>query len=166
MKPLNAEQARALLAAVKGHRLEALYRIAVSYGLRRGEILGLLQEDVDLDKAILRISGQVITIAGGKTIRVSYAKTDGSIRELPLPNLLVTVLRCHKEMQDKERATIGIEWVENGLVFPSNVGTPMLPRNLVRHFKSLLKAAGLPETTRFHVFAIAVRRSSWPKACR
>jgi integrase len=42
------------------------------------------------------------------------------------------------------------DWKEHGLVFPSNVGTPMWPRNLVRQFKGVLRAAGLPETTRFH----------------
>jgi integrase len=150
MKPLTEEQARQLLAVVKGHRLEALYRVALSFGLRRGEVLGLQWDDIDLNKGGLCISGQVITIARGKTIRVPYAKTEGSVRELPLPHTLVSALRRHKEMQDKERATIGVDWEEHGLVFPSTVGTPMLPRNLVRHFKLMLKAAGLPVTTRFH----------------
>jgi integrase len=150
MKPLTEEQARQLLAAVKGHRLEALYRVALSFGLRRGEVLGLLWDDLDLDKGVLHITGQVLTIAGGKTIRVPYAKTEGSLRELPLPDVLIKALRLHKEIQDKERSTIGVDWQEHGLVFPSNIGTPMLPRNLVRHFKLLLKAADLPVTTRFH----------------
>lgn len=44
IQPLDEEQARALLKAVAGHRLEALYRIALSLGLRRGEVLGLRLE--------------------------------------------------------------------------------------------------------------------------
>lgn len=44
----------------------------------------------------------------------------------------------------------GVEWQEHGLVFPSEVGTPMIPRNLLRHFKGALKQAGLPDSIRFH----------------
>jgi site-specific recombinase XerD len=44
----------------------------------------------------------------------------------------------------------GVEWKEHGLVFPSEVGTPLISRNLVRHFKSVLKRAGIPESIRFH----------------
>jgi integrase len=51
---------------------------------------------------------------------------------------------------DEERANIGPEWQEHGLVFPSEVGTPISPRNLQRHFKLLLVAAKLPATIRIH----------------
>jgi integrase len=149
MKPLTIDQARRLIEAVKGHRLEALYRVALSFGLRRGEVLGLLWRDVDLDKGMMKITGQVQEV-GGTAKRVDSTKTDGSVRELPLPKPIVAVLRTHWKLQQAECNMIGVEWKEHGLVFPSDVGTPMWPRNLVRHFKTVLKAAGLPETTRFH----------------
>jgi integrase len=123
--------------------------VALSYGLRTGEILGLLWDDVDLDKGFLRITGQVQTI-DNKTIRTASPKTEDSIRELPLPDILIAVLRRHQQLQQLERSTMGVDWQEHGLVFPSNRGTPMVPRNLLRHFKGLLRAANLPETTRFH----------------
>jgi integrase len=149
MKALNQQQAQLLLDAAKGHRLEALYRVALSYGLRRGEVLGLLWEDVDLNKGVMRITGQVQTI-DNKTIRTESPKTEGSIRELPLPGILIEVLQDHQKLQELERSTVGVEWHEHGLVFPSNRGTPIVPRNLLRHFKRLLRVANLPETTRFH----------------
>jgi integrase len=152
IKPLTKDQARRLIEAVKGHRLEALYRIALSLGLRRGEVLGLLWSDIDLDKGTLRITGQVQTLRldGCQNVRTSSAKTAAGARELPLPDLLVQVLRRHWELQQLERSTLGVDWKEHGLVFPSKVGTPIWPRNLIRNFKLILQAAGLPETTRFH----------------
>jgi integrase len=149
IKPLTEAQARRLIDAMKGHRLEALYRIALSLGLRRGEILGLLWDDVDLDKKVLRITGQVQTVDNVMR-RISSTKTEAGARELPLPEVLINVLRRHWKLQQDERSRIDdVEWHDDGLVFPSNPGTPMWPRNLIRQFRGVLRTAGLPERTRF-----------------
>jgi len=71
-------------------------------------------------------------------------------RTLPLPTRLVEALRVHWLNLQESRRSLGMEWKEHGLVFPSEVGTPVSPRNLVRQFKSTLKRAGLPQTIRFH----------------
>lgn len=134
---LELEQVQKFLAVVKGHRLEALYLIAVVLGLRQGEILGLRREDVDLDKLELRIDSQVLW-EGGKLKRVP-TKTDASKRSVYIPDLLIEPLRRVLE-----------EPANGSLLFPSEVGTPISPRNLVRQFKALLKKAGLPDTIRFH----------------
>lgn len=135
IEPMTPEQATAFLAAVDGHRLAPLYRVALSLGLRRGEIVALRWTDVDLN---------------GKTLKVKKAKTAAGVRTIPLPDKLADVLRDHWDYQQQERLMTGVEWKEHGLVFPSEVGTPMGARNLVRHFKSVLKRAGIPETIRFH----------------
>jgi integrase len=135
IEPLTPAQARAFLEAVSGHRLEALYRVALGLGLRRGEILALRWSDVDLD-------------TGKLTIR--KAKTKAGERTLLLPDKLIRVLRAHWEFQQQERYFLGTEWKEHGMVFPSEVGTPMGARNLLRHFKASLQKAGLPESIRFH----------------
>lgn len=146
IQPLTKEQALALLEAVKGHRLEALYRLALSLGLRRGEVLGLRWEDVDLAQATLRISG-ALQRQQGKLERTA-PKTKASNRLLPLPAVLVRALQAHRERQNVERQSDN--WQEHGYVFPSNIGTPMEPRNLNRHFAAVLKRVGLPKTTRLH----------------
>lgn len=135
IEPLTPEQATAFLGAIDGHRLEPLYRVALSLGLRRGEIIALRWTDVDLN---------------GKTLKVRKAKTAAGVRTIPLPDKLVEVLRDHWQFQQQERLMTGVDWKEHGLVFPSEVGTPLIARNLVRHFKSVLKRAGIPETIRFH----------------
>jgi integrase len=68
----------------------------------------------------------------------------------PLPPVLLRALRQHAERQYRERAELGDEWHDSDLVFVSERGTPLEPRNVVRHFKAALKNAGLPETIRFH----------------
>ena len=57
------------------------------------------------------------------------------------------VLREHLAMLEEERQYS--KWKECGLLFPSTVGTAMSNRNVIRHFKLMLKRAGLPEI-RFH----------------
>ncbi len=55
MQPLSAEEAKRLLEAARGDRLEALYVLAISTGMRRGELLGLRWEDVNLERGMLHI---------------------------------------------------------------------------------------------------------------
>jgi integrase len=148
IQPLDQEQAQRLLNAVKGHRLEALYRIALSLSLRRGEICGLRWEDVDFEAATIRITG-ALQRQNGKLERTA-TKTAASVRTVALPPVLLRVLRQHKERQEAERLALGTDWKESGFVFVSHLGTPLEPGNVVRHFKTVLKQAGLPEKTRFH----------------
>jgi integrase len=65
IRPLGGEEAKKLLEAVTGDRLEALYSVALSLGLREGEILGLRWEDVDLDAARLRVERALQELAEG-----------------------------------------------------------------------------------------------------
>jgi len=62
--PLTPEQAQALLEAVRGDPLEALYRVALSLGLRRGEVLALRWEDIDFDRRELHVTGSVRRVGG------------------------------------------------------------------------------------------------------
>lgn len=150
IQPLTVDQARALLEATQGHRLEALYLVALTLGLRRGEVLALLWEDVDLEKGTLRISGTLQRV-GGQLVR-GKPKTDTSAARIPLPRPVVAALRKHKAQQAIEReqlSQIGA-WTATDYVFVSTVGTPIDPRNLLTQFKMFLRRAGLPETIRFH----------------
>jgi integrase len=144
---LDAAQGQKLLATVAGHQWEALYYIALLLGLREGELLGLRWQDVDFDRRTLRVAQTVQRI--GKQLVVAPPKTAGSQRTIPLPSLIVEILRSHAERQAKRREALGDEWDEHGFVFPTGRGTPVEPRNLIRHFKQALKYAELPNV-RFH----------------
>lgn len=142
MTPLTIAHARQLLAALAGHRLEALYRVALSLGLRRGEICGLRWVDVNLAAGTLQITGALQRV--NNKLERSLPKTAGSAATLPLPVSLVRALIIHQERQAAERTARGDDWQEHGYVFPSRIGTPLEPGNLNRHLKALLKRAGLP----------------------
>lgn len=146
IQPLSRDQVRTFLEAVSDDRLEALYTVAVTAGLREGEILALRWDDVDLDGDKLQVRR---TASEARSGRVYEAPKSGTGRSIRLTQKAAQSLRDHRKRQLEERMERGELWEDHGLVFPSEVGTPMGARNLQRAFKIRLKRAGLPEV-RFH----------------
>src|SRR5829696_7157952 len=135
------------LEAARGNRLEALYVLAVTAGLRIGELLGLKWEDIDLDAETLRVRR---TKSRAKTGPTFTAPKNGKGRQLRLTRRAVESLKSHKAAQNAERLGIGDLWQDNGLVFCTMGGKPLDFQNLrAASFKPLLKEAGLPDI-RFH----------------
>ncbi len=146
MSVLTLEQVEQLLDSAKGDRFEALYALAVTTGMRRGELLGLKWEDVDLNVGTVRVKRSLILIRGGLVF--VPPKSAKSRRSITLTSGVVESLEKHKAYQDEER--LGKRWRKNSLVFPTTVGTPIYPHHFVRrYFKKLLKKANLPDI-RFH----------------
>lgn len=79
---------------------------------------------------------------------INTPKSESSKRILPIPPRLLQRLRQHKEQQQREREQE--DWKDHDLIFASEVGTPISPRNLSRHYKIALELAGVPTTFRFH----------------
>jgi integrase len=148
MRPLAPEQVKVLLQATRDERLEALYVLAVTTGLRQGELLGLKWEDVDLEAGTLQVRRTLATAKGGP--QLTAPKTKGSRRTVRLTQSAVNALRSHLERQLGEIDKAGSLWRENGLIFASETGDPLDRRYVTTHrFKPLLKRAGLPQI-RFH----------------
>jgi integrase len=149
IRPLSPEQARTLLRAAKEERLEALYVLAITTGMRQGELLALKWEDVDLEAGILQVRRTLSTATGGG-FTFSAPKTAKSRRSIKLPNTAISSLKKHRKAQLEERMRLGELFTDQGLVFTSRVGTPISRQDLItRSFKPLLKKAGLPDI-RFH----------------
>lgn len=144
---IDEGQAQRLIEALRGHRFEALFRLALGLGLRKGELLALRWEDVDLDAATARITGSLQRQQG--RLERSSTKTEASVRTIALPPTLLEMLRAHRERQQEQRA-VARRWTESGLVFTSSVGTPIEPSDLSRTFKKVLVRAGIPTSFRFH----------------
>lgn len=132
-EPLTDSEASAFIEAVKQHRLYVLYVLAILLGLRKGECLGLRIRDVDLDNATLTVAQQVLDLDGVGPSIEDYTKNN-KVRTLPLTPWLVSLLRVRFTQLYAERDRE--DWDDNGLLFPSERGTPMSERNLDRHFKS------------------------------
>lgn len=75
---IDAGQAQRLIEAIRGHRFEVLFRLALGLGLRKGELLALRWEDVDLDAATARATGSLQRQQG--RLERSSTKTDASVR--------------------------------------------------------------------------------------
>jgi integrase len=145
IKPLSPDQARVLLRAAKEERLEALYALAITTGMRQGELLALKWEDVNFEAGVLQVRRTLSTATGGG-FTFSAPKTAKSRRSIKLPNTALSSLRKHRKAQLEERMMLGELFVDQGLVFPSRVGTPVSRQDLItRSFKPLLKRAGLPD---------------------
>jgi integrase len=149
MAVLSPAQARGLLEAARGDRFEALYVLALTTGMREGELLALRWQDVDLDGGTLQVRS---TLQHTKTGFVfSEPKTAHSRRRIALPTIAVHALRRHHTLQAAEKLALGPAWRgEYDLVFPSVTGGPMDDSHFRRReFATLLRRAKLPHV-RFH----------------
>jgi len=141
---LSPKEAKALLDAVKGDRLEARYSVALA-GLRQGEALGLRWDDLDLDASTISVRGALQRIKGNYVF--VDPKTKRSRRTIVLPAFGVAALRKHRTRRLEERLTAG--WQETGLVFTTADGKPLHYSTVTKGFQRLLRLAGLPRQ-RFH----------------
>ncbi len=149
MAVLTPEQARALLAAAKGDRMEALYVLALSTGMRQGELLGLRWQDVDIEHSVLSVRATLQCVDG--TFIFAEPKSARSRRQIALSKRAIDALQRHQAQQLEERLALGPVWDDTyDLVFPNTIGRPVDDSHLRRReFQPLLKRAGLPRI-RFH----------------
>jgi integrase len=150
MRVLALQQVDILLQAAQGDRLEALYILAVTTGMRQGELLALCWDDIDLEGGVIHVHQQLQHLPGAG-FRFSPPKSSRSRRTIKLAVMVVEALKQHRRRQAGERLALGEAWRNtHNLAFVTPVGTPLEGTNLLkRHFRPLLKKAGLPPI-RFH----------------
>jgi integrase len=134
----TTEQANRFLSLVKDHRFHPIYVLAIATGAREGELLGIHHEEINWESGTIHIKHAVQYLVG-KGVVLTEPKTELAKRPIPLPDYALTVLREHCERQSNKQ----------GFVFVTKNNTPFSPRNLVRHFKEVIKENGLPDI-RFH----------------
>jgi integrase len=149
MHALSQEEAARFLAAAQDDRWGVLFAFALATGMRPGEYLALRWEDVDLRAGTARVTRALVRAKDG--YRFEEPKTPRSRRTVPLPASTTKTLAAHKVCQAEARLHAGERWRDLGLVFAGDDGQPLDAHNLVaRHFKPILKAAGLPATVRLY----------------
>ncbi len=147
-EPLTAEEARDFLTATSGHQLSALFELAQRTGLRKGELLGLRWEDLDLAGGTTSIRRTLQrTNSGGLTALPT--KTQSSERCIALPTECLHSLEQHRDRQRQEREAAGTGWKASGYLFTRPDGSPIEGATLTRHFNTLLRRATL-RRIRFH----------------
>jgi integrase len=141
-----------LFPALQGDRLYAAFLTLFMMGLRRGELLGLRWQDVDLNAGTLHIRQTLVRVGNhtaqehaGKTRLVfQEPKTETSRRIIPIPDACLAALRQHKGHQAEEKLAVGPGYQDYGLVFCQVDGKPIDPRSINLYFTQALKRAGLP----------------------
>lgn len=148
MQALDVEHTRTFLQVTEGHRFEALFYLAISTGLRQGELLGLQWNDLDFETGKLQVRRQLQRVRG-EGVRLVEPKTAAGRRSITLGPTDLAKLKNHRKRQLEDRLLAGGRWKEQGLIFPSTIGTPLESSIAVRNFKALLKKSDLPDI-RFH----------------
>ncbi len=128
---LTAAQAKRLLEVARDDRLYALYVLAITTGMRQGELLCIMWEDLDLDQRTLHVSRAVQSLQH-KGLMITEPKTAKSRRTIKLTVYAVETLRARGSK-------------EKGLVFATSHGTPFSARNLGHYFHALCEQAGIPK---------------------
>ena len=134
------------LTNVHGTRLDAIWRLSAMTGMRRGEILGLRWQDVDLDRS--RLSVRQALVAVGYDVIRSTPKSH-SARVIDLDAETVAQLRAHRARQDEERSEWGTDYEDQDLVVAKENGKPIHPHTFSQSFERLVEKAGL-RTIRLH----------------
>jgi integrase len=141
MEVWSEDEVRRFLEVAESHRLFAAFHLAVTTGMRRGEILGLRWIDIDFEKRTLSISQALAETANG--IVLQEPKTSSGKRSIALSQSTIDVLMKHKRSQAAEKLRAGTMYRDHGLVFASTVGTPISPRNFTRVWYTLREKAGV-----------------------
>ncbi len=142
---ITPARAKAILQAVQGDSLEALFLLLLSTGMREGEALGLQWADVNLDAGTASIRRVLQRVNGEWAFR--EPKTRRSRRTVSLPAPVVAALREHRARQLEERLRLGPDWQGEqwgNLVFPNETGGPLHGNTALHRFQRLLQRAGLP----------------------
>jgi integrase len=130
-------QLDAFLTAAQSHRLYAFYRLAAYTGGRRGELLYLRWQAVDLGAAEVTFGGSTAVVRGR---RVEGTTKGGRSRVVSIDSETVAVLREHQRQQDEEQLTAGTAWNDDGgLVFTSRWGEPLYPDTVTALMSKLIR---------------------------
>ena len=147
MTALNEAEAHQLMEAARPTRLHVPVVLAITTGMRRGEILALRWQDIDMDAGTLAVRQSLEQTKAGLAFK--QPKTNKGRRVVALPPLAIDTLRRHKAGQAKVRLAMGPAYEDQGLVCAQPNGQPWRPDGITSSFHNLVKAAGLP-AIRFH----------------
>jgi integrase len=166
MRALTTDEARLLLRTAEGDRLSALLLLALSTGMRLGELLGLTWRAVDLDRGTVSVVASLQPTPNGLVLM--EVKTKRSRRVINIEQRVVAALRRHRAAQLEARFGAGGAWVDRDLAFTTETGAPIDGRTLIRKwFRPLLHRAGLPPIRLHdlrHTYAsVALARGVHPK---
>ena len=143
MRPLTEEELLKFFDAARDDRLYAAYVVAATTGLRRGELLGLCWDAVDLDRGVITVKRQLIPLREGLFLEETTKSKSGR-RSITLTDDAIRELRIYRKQQIQEKLMMGEAYQDHGLVFCKEDGTFLRPEEFTKRFQRHLTKAGLP----------------------
>jgi integrase len=147
MRALDEDETASLLSLLAESRLYMPTMLAVTTGLRRGEILGLRWDNVDLVAGTLAVVQSLEQTKDG--LRLKTPKTQRSRRSVALPAMTTAALRLHRAKQAEERLALGPAYDDEGFVCPRPGGAPWAPDVFSTAFAAFVRRSGM-KAFRFH----------------
>jgi integrase len=143
----SSEHARRFLESARadGDPLYAAYVLVLVLGLRKGELLGLTDDDIDLETRQLTVGRQLQRV--GRQLLHRETKTAASDDTMPLPDICLTALRARIARKERDRDAAGTAWQGSVLLFTTRYGTEIEPRNFNRYWDARIVKAGVPRIT-------------------
>ncbi|MCR8746210.1 tyrosine-type recombinase/integrase [Romboutsia lituseburensis] len=153
IKVLSQQDQQRFIQAIQGHKLEILFLIALSTGLRLGELLGLKWSDININTGMLTVNRTLSRVknqvTGNYEIIEQIPKTKNSNRVIPIPTNILTKLKEHKKVQGKQRLFVGEAYINNNYVFTDDIGNPIDDKRPGRNLKTILTKLDI-EPIKFH----------------
>ena len=153
VKPMNEHQIADFLKAIKGHKYENMFLVALFTGIRQGEVCGLQWECVDFDNGTILIDKQLQSLRGkmrgDKEKYVLVPTKNSKERTITAAPFVMDLLWKTKQAQDANRKDFGNDFIENGLVFTDEIGNRVTPQALYRAFKLVVTELNMKDV-RFH----------------
>lgn len=147
-KTWTQEQAAAFLGVADQDEWAALWRLALFTGMRRGELLALRWEEVDLTRKVLSVTSTLSRGRGG-VYEFGQPKSAAGRRSIAISDSVVKSLQKHKARQAETRLRVGALYTDMGMVFATQEGKPVHPNSLALRFNRLIAQAKVPKI-RFH----------------
>jgi integrase len=146
-KVYTPEQLKSLLETVKNTHINLPVVLAVTCGLRRGEVCGIRWQDVDLDKCILFVRNSLD--CENNQLVIHSVKTSSSERSVKLPQLALDSLKKEKRQQAEDKLRAGGIYEDKDFCWTWDDGRPYNPDYLYKTFRKVLAKNDLPHI-RFH----------------
>jgi integrase len=148
MQAWSSEEARRFFESARDDSdpLYVAYVLILALGLRKGEVLGLVWNDVNLDSAELTLGRQLQRVSGQLLHRETKTGSSDNV-VLPLPDICITALRQRKIEEDTARQAAGAAWHDGGWIITTRWGTPIEPRNFNRAWDTRCRKAGVRKIT-------------------
>lgn len=146
IEPLDSDEIMLFLDAIKGHRFETLYTVALFTGMRRGEICGLKWDCVDFDRGTICVKRQLQKVPGTRSDVELTTTKNGKGRTIVPAASVMALLKRHRAEQRAMRLRAGLAWQDNDFVFCNELGEPVSAHTVYNNYKRIVASIGIPKS--------------------